>query len=171
MCGSDIFLGVLAILFPPIAVWVKRGICSADSFINIALCGKHNLSKNIDRNRAHTNPAPAVLGFLPGLFHAWYIIATYPEPTYSEVPQDVEDGNGRPVTYYYVQQPQGGPQYARQGGAPAPKQGGSARVGGGQRGYGTVSQGEASGSGAPVGGQEEVPPTYQQAMGDHKVQR
>lgn len=38
MCGSDIFLGILAILFPPLAVWVKRGICSADSLINIALC-------------------------------------------------------------------------------------------------------------------------------------
>ena len=38
MCGSDIFLGLIAILFPPIAVWVKRGICSADSLINIALC-------------------------------------------------------------------------------------------------------------------------------------
>jgi uncharacterized membrane protein YqaE (UPF0057 family) len=32
------------------AVWVKRGICSADSFINIALC---------------------CLGYLPGLIHAW----------------------------------------------------------------------------------------------------
>jgi hypothetical protein len=31
-------------------VWVKRGICSADSFINIALC---------------------CLGYLPGLIHAW----------------------------------------------------------------------------------------------------
>lgn len=38
MCGSDIFLGLLAILFPPLAVWVKRGICSVDSLINIALC-------------------------------------------------------------------------------------------------------------------------------------
>lgn len=40
MCGSDIFLGLVAILFPPLAVWVKRGICSADSLINIALCSK-----------------------------------------------------------------------------------------------------------------------------------
>ncbi len=38
MCGSDIFLGLIAILFPPLAVWVKRGICSGDSLINIALC-------------------------------------------------------------------------------------------------------------------------------------
>lgn len=44
MCGADIFLGVIAILFPPIAVWVKRGICSADSLINIALCCESYLS-------------------------------------------------------------------------------------------------------------------------------
>lgn len=49
MCGSDICLGIIAILFPPFAVWVKRGLCSADSLINIALC---------------------ILGFLPGLLHA-----------------------------------------------------------------------------------------------------
>lgn len=42
MCGSDIFLGVIAILFPPIAVWVKRGLCSADSLINIALCSTYS---------------------------------------------------------------------------------------------------------------------------------
>ena len=50
MCSTDIFLGLLAILFPPLAVWVKRGICSADSVINICLC---------------------CLGFIPGLLHAW----------------------------------------------------------------------------------------------------
>ncbi|GAB7361618.1 hypothetical protein MBLNU230_g1670t1 [Neophaeotheca triangularis] len=146
MCGSDIFLGILAVLFPPLAVWVKRGICSADSFINIALC---------------------VLGFLPGLIHAWYIIASYPEPTYSELPQqDPENGDGRTVTYYYVQQ-QDQPQYARAGPKP---QGG--RVGGGQRGYGTVNA--SASTQAPVQGSssgEEVPPTYQQAVGDHKVQK
>jgi uncharacterized membrane protein YqaE (UPF0057 family) len=45
MCGSDIFLGLVAILFPPLAVWVKRGICSADSLINIALCSKSAVSQ------------------------------------------------------------------------------------------------------------------------------
>ncbi|KAL7270202.1 hypothetical protein RUND412_007097 [Rhizina undulata] len=59
MCDADIFLGILAILFPPIAVWVKRGICSADSLINLALC---------------------CLGYFPGLLHAWYIISKYPDP-------------------------------------------------------------------------------------------
>ncbi|PMB73697.1 Plasma membrane proteolipid 3 [Beauveria bassiana] len=61
MCSADIFLGVLAILFPPLPVWVKRGICSADSLINILLC---------------------LLGFIPGMLHAWYIIAKFPEPPY-----------------------------------------------------------------------------------------
>ncbi|KAJ4300081.1 hypothetical protein N0V88_002750 [Collariella sp. IMI 366227] len=37
MCSTDIFLGLMAVLFPPLAVWVKRGICSADSIINILL--------------------------------------------------------------------------------------------------------------------------------------
>ncbi|CAK3870243.1 Plasma membrane proteolipid 3 [Lecanosticta acicola] len=153
MCGSDIFLGLIAILFPPLAVWVKRGICSADSLINIALC---------------------CLGFLPGLLHAWYIIAVTPDPTYDALPQqDPERGQ---VTYYYVQT--GQPQYD------APP----------QRGYGTANstpnaqfpsqqqQGvvqpplQPSASSAthtrPLpGGSEEVPPSYQQAVaGDHKIQ-
>jgi len=149
MCGSDIFLGIIAILFPPLAVWVKRGICSADSLINICLC---------------------VLGFLPGLFHAWYILAAYPDPTYEQLAQDEEGGN---VTYYYVQQ------------GAAPTRGGRS-----QRGYGTV--GSASAPNAQFHGQQqgvvpaqqqqyqsaegmngqEIPPTYQEAVkGDNKVQR
>ncbi|KAK4574636.1 hypothetical protein LTR86_001477 [Recurvomyces mirabilis] len=146
MCGSDVFLALIAILFPPLAVWVKRGLCSADSLINIALC---------------------CLGFLPGLLHAWYVIASSPEPTYEEL-QDPERGNT--VTYYYVQQGSG-PQYARQDG-----QG---------RSYGTVNA--APSSQFPQEGQQgfvqppqkagpsdgsAAPPTYQQAVqGDNKVQK
>ncbi|VVT56278.1 uncharacterized protein SAPINGB_P004929 [Magnusiomyces paraingens] len=55
---SDCFLVILAIFFPPLPVWIRRGCCSIDSFINIALC---------------------CLGYLPGLIHSWYIIAHYPE--------------------------------------------------------------------------------------------
>ncbi|KAK3715009.1 hypothetical protein LTR37_007499 [Vermiconidia calcicola] len=143
MCGSDIFLGFIAILFPPIAVWVKRGICSADSLINIALC---------------------MLGFLPGLLHAWYIISLTPDPTYTEVSQDAEQGH---VTYYYVQQQ---PHYGSQQGRPA------------QGGYGTVNntpnaqfpsqqQGFVQPPAPQAGSSEEVPPTYQQAVGDNKVQK
>ncbi|CAG9944959.1 unnamed protein product [Clonostachys rosea f. rosea IK726] len=76
MCSSDLFLCVLAILFPPLPVWVKRGICSADSIINILLL---------------------CLGFIPGLIHAWYIIAKFPDPEYDydPVPQDAEGGRVR----------------------------------------------------------------------------
>ncbi|KAI6818972.1 hypothetical protein KC332_g9962 [Hortaea werneckii] len=158
MCGTDVFLGILAIIFPPIAVWVKRGLCSADSLINLALC---------------------CLGFLPGLLHAWYIIFTYPDPTYEELAQhDAEQGHhgdsGGTVTYYYVQQHQGQPQYS----APTARS---------QAGYGTVNatpnaqfpaaqgQGFVPSAAAQAGGSsgdgEAPPPSYQQATGDHKVQR
>jgi len=67
MCdGPDLFLCALSILFPPIGVWIKRGICSADSLINIAL---------------------SVLGYIPGLLHSWYIICSYPDP-YERIPDN-----------------------------------------------------------------------------------
>lgn len=91
MCSSDIFLGVLAILFPPLPVWVKRGICGADSFINILLF---------------------VLGYIPGLIHAWYIIAKFPDDhdyEYDNVPQhDSERGyqhGGERVRYIIIDRP------------------------------------------------------------------
>ena len=148
-------------------VWVKRGLCSADSCINLALC---------------------ILGFLPGLLHAWYIISRYPEPTYEQVAQ--QDAEGGRVTYYYVDR-----SGAAGGAAAAPASQGGAPA---QRGYGTV------GSSAPAQGQfpgqqngtmpgakqyaqqqrggvqagssaakpaAEVPPTYAEAVqGDHKIQ-
>ncbi|KFG84546.1 hypothetical protein MANI_014251 [Metarhizium anisopliae] len=83
MCSADIFLALLAVLFPPLPVWVKCGICSADSIINILLC---------------------CLGFIPGLIHAWYIIAKYPEPAYEYESLPQEGGH---VTYVYVQTPHG----------------------------------------------------------------
>ncbi|KAF2739093.1 hypothetical protein EJ04DRAFT_509239 [Polyplosphaeria fusca] len=179
MCGTDCFLMLLSVLFPPIGVWVKRGICSADSVINIALC---------------------VLGVLPGLLHSWYIILKYPESyPYEPVPDGERDGH---VTYYYVarggpaprahpraqqQQPRGpvygtmgsqpaGGQFPGQqsGGAnafPAPKTGGQ----GGERVYrqegvqgqevgGSSSNGEGSQPNGP-------PPTYAEVIkGDNKVQ-
>ncbi|KAF7554532.1 hypothetical protein G7Z17_g2842 [Cylindrodendrum hubeiense] len=89
MCSADIFLAIIAFLFPPLPVWVKRGICGADSLINILLC---------------------VLGYIPGLLHSWYIIAKFPEPAYEyeALPQDREGGR---VTYVYVQCPQGQQQH------------------------------------------------------------
>jgi hypothetical protein len=70
-------------------VWVKKGLCSADSLINLALC---------------------CLGFLPGLLHAWYVILQNPDPhdAYQQVPADGERGDGR-TTYYVIthEQPAG----------------------------------------------------------------
>ncbi|KAJ5152145.1 hypothetical protein N7492_010440 [Penicillium capsulatum] len=151
MCSSDIFLAVLAVFFPPIAVWVKSGICTADSIINIALC---------------------VLGFIPGLIHAWYIILKYPEPDYDDVAYEPIPGgasqrrdleNGR-VTYYYVSnQPLQHPSQ--------------------QRAYGAVdqhapaqpkpsNQPQQGGAGSSSGqGEARPPPTYAEAVqGDNKIQ-
>ncbi len=157
MCSSDIFLGLIAILFPPIAgkpftstttpkpysiltdlrtVWVKRGVCSADSLINIALC---------------------CLGFLPGLLHAWYIISKYPETDYDRLPQD--GGERGTVHHYHVCDRSGGDRQRQ------------------NKGYGTNDTMQASPQQDPprenagessAGG---VPPSYDQAVkGDHKVQ-
>ena len=61
-CLSDICLVILSVLFPPLPVWIRRGICSCDSLINICLF---------------------ILGYFPGLIHSWYIIAKY--PPYSDI--------------------------------------------------------------------------------------
>ncbi|EGR45496.1 uncharacterized protein TRIREDRAFT_81423 [Trichoderma reesei QM6a] len=153
MCSADIFLGVLAILFPPLPVWVKRGICSADSLINILLC---------------------ILGFIPGLLHAWYIIAKFPEPPYEydAVPNDERYGSNR-VTYVYVQSPPG-PHHQQ----PKPQDGN------GRMNYGTTSQLQhhspspqpqqhgVTGSGEGSSDHHQgVPPSYAEVVaGDHKVQ-
>lgn len=127
------------------AVWIKSGICTADSIINILLC---------------------VLGYIPGLLHAWYIISLYPEPSdyeYETVPQDQgEDGR---VTYYYVNHRQSSGDLRQQSTPQGQQQP--------QRNYGTTPATEAppqqqSGEGSSQGG---VPPSYEQAIkGDHKVQ-
>ncbi|KAI9770534.1 MAG: hypothetical protein M1840_003124 [Geoglossum simile] len=149
MCCSDLFLVLIAILFPPLAVWVKRGICSADSLINIAL---------------------SCLGYIPGLLHAWYIIAKYPEVHYELVPQDAEDGR---VTYLYVSQHPHPQHHCHQDygtttapSAPLPPQQ-SGVVSQPQPASGPSVQnstGEGSSRGAAL-------PTYAEAVkGDHKIQ-
>ncbi len=167
MCSSDIFLALLAILFPPIAgpfpssfshqlprltllctnlVWIKRGLCSADSLINIALC---------------------CLGFFPGLLHAWYIIASYPEPSdpdYEAIPSD--GGEDQRISYYYVsrrEQDQGARQQQPKPQQPKPQQ---------QQSYGaTDAMNAGSSAGGEQVGEQGVPPSYEQAIqGDHKVQ-
>ncbi|CAI5758192.1 unnamed protein product [Candida verbasci] len=67
LCLSDLCLIVLSVFFPPLPVWIRRGICTTDSLINVILF---------------------ILGYFPGLVHSWYIIAKYP-PYYSQHDQKV----------------------------------------------------------------------------------
>ncbi|KAH7003332.1 hypothetical protein EDB82DRAFT_420991, partial [Fusarium venenatum] len=53
--SSDICKIILAIILPPVGVFLERG-CGADFFINILL---------------------TILGYIPGIIHALYIILKY----------------------------------------------------------------------------------------------
>ena len=147
---------VLLTFFP---VWVKCGICSADSFINILLC---------------------ILGYIPGLFHAWYIIAKFPEPPYEyeTLARDREDGR---VTYVYVQPPHNQHQpnnnnnnnnnnrmnYGTSTGGNAPP----AATRNNQSGPAQAPQQQGVSAAGQGGSDGQVPPSYADVVGDHKVQR
>lgn len=114
-----------------------------------------------------------MLGYLPGLIHAWYIIAKYPEYDYEPIPDNESQPQGGRVTYYYISQES----------RPKPQQRSQ------QQGYGTqgssqpappvpqnnrpVPASNASGPSTGAGGAEAgAPPSYADAVkGDHKVQR
>ncbi|KAK1139177.1 hypothetical protein N8T08_001233 [Aspergillus melleus] len=159
MCGSDIFLGILAIFFPPVSVWIKVGICTADSIINLALC---------------------CLGYVPGLLHAWYIILKHPEPDYDDpsyepVPggpaqgRDVENGG---VTYYYVSH-QPGQQPPPRGYGTLGSQNPAQPAQAGRQASPKPQHGHAAegGSSSQSHDDSRPPPTYAEAVkGDHKVQ-
>lgn len=112
-----------------------------------------------------------MLGFIPGLLHAWYIIAKYPEIEYDMIPSHAAE-EGR-VTYIVVQSPDGSQRRVAKGN--------SRPAGPPTGGYGTtapvaptVHQSENgawnndNSEGSSGGG---VPPTYAEAVkGDHKVQ-
>lgn len=143
MSCADIFLGLIAILFPPIAVWIKVGLCTADSLINIALC---------------------CLGYLPGLIHAWYIIARNPERNYDEYAPVDGGERGDRVTHYYISHQQGNSnnrRYGTQGTQPqVPKKPAQQP----QRSVAGPAAGSSSEGAAP-------PPSYSDAVkGDNKVQ-
>ncbi|GAB1728420.1 hypothetical protein D0864_16669 [Hortaea werneckii] len=53
--GSDIIKIIFAIILPPVGVFLERG-CGADFLINILL---------------------TILGYIPGIIHALYIIFKY----------------------------------------------------------------------------------------------
>ncbi|KAL2825568.1 hypothetical protein BDW59DRAFT_145984, partial [Aspergillus cavernicola] len=155
MCGSDIFLAVLAVFFPPVAVWIKLGVCTADSIINIALC---------------------CLGYVPGLLHAWYIILKHPEPDYDDpsyepVPNrrgDVENGH---VTYYYVAHQSAQSPSQRGYGTLPPQQASGPQSESRQPGPKPQYEQGAAGSSSQGHDESRAPPTYAEAVkGDHKVQ-
>ncbi|GMG19823.1 unnamed protein product [Ambrosiozyma monospora] len=54
----DFILTIIAFFLPPLPVAIKKGLCSCDFIINILLC---------------------MLGYVPGLIHAWYIILKNPD--------------------------------------------------------------------------------------------
>ncbi|KAJ7727743.1 hypothetical protein B0H16DRAFT_1734998 [Mycena metata] len=51
----NVFLYLLAIILPPVSVFLKRGLL-ADFWINVCL---------------------TILGWVPGVIHAWYIISRH----------------------------------------------------------------------------------------------
>ncbi|CAG9990235.1 unnamed protein product [Clonostachys byssicola] len=165
MCSSDLFLCVLAILFPPLpgvpkTVWVKRGICSADSIINILLC---------------------CLGFIPGLIHAWYIIAKFPDPEYDydPVPQDAEGGRVRYIVIdrHHCQHPNNKSQGSSR---PAPNNNvnyGTANASSAQQqqqqkpAHAPQQQGLADAAEGSSSNNQGVPPSYAEVVaGDNKIQ-
>lgn len=134
-----------------ILVWIKAGICTADSIINIALC---------------------LLGFIPGLIHAWYIILKYPDQdddaAYEPIPggsnqrRDLENGQ---VTYYYVSHP---PPQQRSYGATDPRVQPSENT---QPKHPNQTSNAAAGSSSGQQSEARPPPTYAEAVqGDHKIQ-
>ncbi len=93
LCFCDFFLVIIAVFFPPIPVWIRRGFCSADSIINIALC---------------------CLGYIPGLLHSWWVISQYPESyiEYDYIDEEAQTYRGRPqVVCNHPPQPHPQPHY------------------------------------------------------------
>jgi len=117
-----------------------------------------------------------MLGYLPGLLHAWYIIAKFPDATeYEALPQDAERGT---ITYIYVQGPDGQSRRVQQK-PRAPKNSGTPQGYGStaplvapephQESNGTWNEPSGSGESSSTGG--AVPPSYADAIrGDHKIQ-
>jgi hypothetical protein len=113
-----------------------------------------------------------MLGYLPGLIHAWYIIAITPS-IYADHYHDLERGAREEHTTYWIVDDR-----SRQPAAPKP---------GNTPNYGTTSSGGQTQASAPatpvVANQAQIPdggegssggappPTYADAVkGDHKIQ-
>ncbi|KAJ1920974.1 hypothetical protein H4219_001027 [Mycoemilia scoparia] len=66
MCCGDFCLIILSFIFPPLSALFKRG-CGSDFVINCLL---------------------TILGYVPGLIHAWYLICKYPKEEYQILVDD-----------------------------------------------------------------------------------
>lgn len=107
-----------------------------------------------------------MLAYVPGLIHAWYIIAKYPERDHDYEPIGDAEANNSRVTFYYVrqEQPSARPQnvnrtYGTQAGAGGPPVPESSRP---------AAEGPSTGAGSAEGG---APPSYSEVVrGDNKVQ-
>ncbi|KAK9480393.1 hypothetical protein V1514DRAFT_325310 [Lipomyces japonicus] len=151
-CSADVFLILLAILFPPLPVWIKRGICSADSLINIALC---------------------MLGFIPGLLHSWYIIARFPEEPFIDADiesQDFARSRHEPgITTFYTRQ-----QFAY---SPIPQQDLPSERPSQDRQQAAANEFRPPAASVPAAGpssnnsDDHVPPSYDDVLKDNKIQR
>ncbi|POS83129.1 hypothetical protein EPUL_003437 [Erysiphe pulchra] len=149
MNDSDIFLGLLAILFPPFPVWVKRGICSADSLINICLCA---------------------LGGIPGILHAWYIISQHPHGEQSGL-GDAE--SARITRYVVIQEPQSPVKGSTPSAQPYTGYGATASTNQPHSGTVNASSSVPSNQTGPVEGTDDITglPSYQEAIkSSYKVQ-
>ncbi|KAI6247327.1 Plasma membrane proteolipid 31 [Erysiphe necator] len=142
MNDSDIFLGLIAILFPPFPVWVKRGLCSADSLINICLCA---------------------LGGIPGILHAWYIISKYSHHDQGRL-SDTE--SARITRYIVIHDPQSPNKVSNSSAQPFTGYGATASTN--QSHHGTANQSSAfpQNVSGPVEGNENISglPSYQEAI-------
>lgn len=115
---------------------------------------------------------------IPGLLHAWYVIARYPEDEgyYEGLPEHNESGH---VTYVFVQpagegQPQPKPQHQHhQGGMNYGTTATNPTSGGGSSSSAPAAAAAPQENGGEGGsnGSSNPPPTYAEAVkGDHKVQ-
>ncbi|EFP93179.2 uncharacterized protein PGTG_19139 [Puccinia graminis f. sp. tritici CRL 75-36-700-3] len=77
---TDVLLYFLAIFVPPASVFIKRQ-CSADFWINVALF---------------------ILGWIPGVIHAWWIISKYPDTSTAPHPHQHSQHENTPHGYQPV---------------------------------------------------------------------
>lgn len=130
-------------------VWVKRGICSADSLINICLCA---------------------LGGIPGILHAWYIISQYPHQEQGGL-CDAE--SARNTRYVVIHEPQSSVKVSIPSAQPYTGYGATASTNQSHSGAVNASSSAPPNRSGPVEGIDNITglPSYQEAIkSSYKVQ-